>query len=252
MTRVNRVKSKKLGQCFLNSHEILRKEASAADVAGKSVIEIGAGDGRLTQKILEAKAGKIIAVEKDKNLAKTLRERFFGENKVEIVEGDFLEVELPTVDRIVGNIPYYISSPILFHLVGMQWGKALLMVQKEFADKMLAKPNEKNYGRLSVTAQLAFGIQYIQTVPRRFFTPRPRVDSAMILLRPTGLKLGMDEQDIIRFLFQHKNQTVRNALKHSKKFDVKQIEKLGEFAQRRARTLRKEECLEIADKLKNS
>ena len=237
------MKRKRLGQCFLGSHAILRKEASVADVTGKSIIEIGAGDGRLTQKLLEKKPAKIIAVEKDAKYAQLLRNRFANEPRVEIVEGDFLEMEFPPVDRIIGNIPYYITSPIVFRLKEMQWERAVLMVQKEFADKMLAKPNEKNYGRLSVTAQLAFGITYVQTVPKRFFSPQPKVDSAMIVLKPTQKKLQPHEESIIRLLFQHKNQTVRNALKHG---GVKADEKLEDWSQRRVRTLTPAECLQLA------
>lgn len=236
------IRHKKLGQCFLNSSAILYKEASIAAVKGKIVLEIGAGDGRLTQELLDQGAAKIIAVEKDREYAEMLRKRFVQEPRIEIAEGDFLKLEFPKVDVVIGNIPYYISSPILFKLPEMKWMHAVLMLQKEFAEKMLAKPNEKNYGRLSVTAQLNFSIQYIQTVPKRFFSPRPKVDSAIVLLKPMGKKPTQHQQNIIRILFQHKNQTVKNALKHGK-ISVTGLEK---WLKRRVRTLSPEECLEIA------
>ena len=114
------------------------------------------------------------------------------------------------------------------------------MVQKEFAAKMVAKPNDKNYGRLTVTSQIFFNVEYFRTIPKNFFSPIPKVDSALIKLQPTGVKLSEFEEDIIRKLFQHKNKTVRNALKD---YEIED--------NRRVRTLTKEECLEIARKLAN-
>ncbi len=234
---------KRLGQHFMKDRNILRKEVALAKVKDKRVLEIGAGDGRFTEEIVKAKPKVVYAFEKDSELAGLLRKRFENEKHVIVVEGDFLEAELPEFDVVLGNIPYYISSSIVFRLAGFSYERAVLMVQKEFAEKMVAKPNEKNYGRLSVTSQLAFDVEFVQKVPRHLFSPPPKVDSALIVLKPTGKKLSNHEEDIIRALFQHKNKTVRNALLHSGKFE--EIE-LGRFADRRVRTLTKEECLEIA------
>jgi 16S rRNA (adenine1518-N6/adenine1519-N6)-dimethyltransferase len=123
-----------------------------------------------------------------------------------------------------------------------------LIVQKEFAKRMVAKPGDKNYGRLSVTGQLAFDIWFAQVVPRHLFRPVPKVDSAMIVLKPTGRRLSQFEENVIRSLFTHKNKTVRNALLDSKMFEKKELgeEKLGKFGKRKVRTLNKEEVLEIA------
>jgi len=234
---------KALGQNFLKDENILRKEVEIAEVAGKIVLEIGSGDGRLTEKILEANPKRIIAVEKDSSLVPVLRKKFFmcvNFGKIDLTEGDFLELQPAKVDVIIGNIPYYISSDIIFRLKDYEFEQAVLIVQKEFAEKMVAKPNDSNYGRLSVTSQLAFDVKLVLKVPRHLFYPAPKVDSAMILLKPTATRLTKKQEDVIRALFQHKNQTVRNALKHS---GIKAPEK---FAQRRTRTITKEECLEIA------
>jgi 16S rRNA (adenine1518-N6/adenine1519-N6)-dimethyltransferase len=236
-------RKKSLGQCFLEDRNILRLEARLADVKGKRVLEIGAGDGRLTKALIENNPKKIYAVEKDPRFASMLKM-----DNVEVIEGDFLEIELPDVDVVIGNIPYYISSDIIFSLKRIKFEKAVLMVQKEFAQKMVAKPGEKNYGRLSVTSQIHFQVSLERTVPARLFRPVPKVDSAIITLRPTGASLDEFEENIIRYLFQHKNKTVRNALLDSKKFEKPE---LGEFSQRRVKTLTKEECLEIARILKN-
>ncbi len=236
---------KRLGQHFLKDRNILRKEVRLADVKGKRVIEIGAGDGRLTEEIVRAGPIVVYAFEKDRELAVKLGERFKGEKRVVVVVGDFLGVEIPEFDVALGNIPYYISSDIIFRLAGYEFEKAVLIVQKEFAEKMVAKPNRKNYGRLSVTSQLAFDVSVKHKVPKHLFSPAPKVDSAMVLLKPTGRKLTEKQEDVIRALFQHRNKTVKKAISHSK-FEKKD---LGEFEKRRVRTLTKEECLEIAELL---
>ncbi len=239
---------KSLGQCFLQDRNILALEAKLAGPQGKTVLEIGPGDGRLTEAVLALKPKKVIAVEKDSRFASLLRERFAG--KAEIIEGDFLEAELPSCDIIIGNIPYYISSDIVFTIAPLKFERAVLMVQKEFAQKMVAKPGEKNYGRLSVTAQLAFDIKLERIVPRHLFRPVPKVDSAIIVLTPTGVELDRFQEDVIRSLFSHRNKLVRGALLDSK-FEPEELEKLGAFKGRRVRTLTKEECLEIARLLKS-
>jgi 16S rRNA (adenine1518-N6/adenine1519-N6)-dimethyltransferase len=239
---------KKLGQNFLHDDNILRQEVAFAGVEGRDVLEIGAGDGRLTEKILEARPKSILAVEKDGRFAEILREKFAVSNCVEIVEGDFLEMDFSKkrFDIIIGNIPYYISSDIIFALPKIEFSRAYLIVQKEFAQKMVAKPNDSNYGRLSVTSQLNFSVKYLRTVPKSVFTPQPKVDSALIELTKGKTPPNEFTQDVIRFLFQHRNKSVRNALIDSKKFTNANILKLGEYAKRRVRTLSKEECLEIS------
>lgn len=241
---------KSLGQNFLKDRNILRKEVELADVKGKKVIEIGAGDGRLTEEIVRANPGVVYAFEKDSGLVGMLRKKFSDEKKVVVIEGDFLKQKVPGFEVALGNIPYYISSYIIFRLAEFIFERAVLIVQKEFAEKMVAKVNEKNYGRLSVTSQLAFDVKLVQKVPRHLFQPKPKVDSAIILLKPRGKKISEYEEEIIRLLFQHKNKTVRNSLLDSKRFSKKEIEKLGKICERKVRTLAKEDCLEIAGKLR--
>jgi 16S rRNA (adenine1518-N6/adenine1519-N6)-dimethyltransferase len=236
---------KSLGQNFLIDQNILRKEARLANPKGKTVLEIGPGDGRLSEKVLELEPARLFAVEKDPRMAELLSEKFHGRN-VTLVEGDFLELELPEVDVVVGNIPYYITSQIVFRLATQKFERAVLIVQKEFAQKMAAGTKDRNYGRLSVTAQLAFDVELVQLVPRHLFRPIPKVDSALIILRPTGRRLTQKEENVIRYLFTHKNKTVRNALLDSKAFEKEELTTLGKFEKRKVRTLTKEEVLEIA------
>jgi 16S rRNA (adenine1518-N6/adenine1519-N6)-dimethyltransferase len=186
-------------------------------------------------------------------MVEELSEKFKGRN-LTLIEADALEFVWPEVDLIAGNIPYYITSPIIFKIAKQKFERAVLIVQKEFAKRMVAKPGSKgdsNYGRLSVTAQLAFDVEYVQLVPRHLFKPAPKVDSAMILLKPTGKTLTQFEENVIRSLFTHKNKTVRNALLDSKMFGKDEVgeDNLGKFVKRKVRTLTKEEVLEIAGSL---
>ncbi len=242
---------KSLGQHFLEDRNILAQEAGLADPEGKTVLEIGPGDGRLTDAILAKKPKRLIAIEKDSRFAAMLREKYRQRPEIEIIEADFLEYVAPQFDIAIGNIPYYISSDIVFRLASMHFEQAVLMVQKEFAAKMAAKPGERNYGRLSVTSQLAFDIKYERTVLRHLFRPVPEVDSAIIVLRPTGIRINQFQENVIRWLFSHKNKTVRNALLDSKMLTDEEIARIGEYARRRARTLSKEECMDIARLLEN-
>lgn len=248
---MKQTRSKKLGQCFLEDRNILQKQAKLADITGKRVLEIGGGDGRLTQELLNQKPEKLFVVEKDEKFVGVLKERFRTDKRVAVINGDFLKIKMPKVDVIIGNIPYYISSDIIFRLKDLEFIHAIIMVQKEFGEKMVAKPTEKNYGRLSVTSQLYFDVKVIQKVPKHVFKPKPKVDSVIIMLKPKGARLSRFQEDIIRYLFQHRNKTVRNALLDCKKFRKENIEKLGEMRKRRVRTLTKQECLAIADKIKH-
>ncbi|NYZ60706.1 ribosomal RNA small subunit methyltransferase A [Candidatus Micrarchaeota archaeon] len=234
-------KSKRLGQHFLNAPQILEFEAEAAGVEGKTVIEIGGGDGRLTEKILAKNPKKLIVVEKDRRWAGFLKEKF-GE-KVEIANEDFLENE-QKAEIFIGNIPYYISSPILFSIAKKDFERALLMVQEEFAERMVAKPRTKEYGRLSVTSQLLFRIKLLKKVKRGAFSPPPEVDSAIVLLEKKSSQIDPWVEKIILALFQHKNQLVSKALKHSG-----MAPKAG-LPKRRAREMSPEEVVELAESIR--
>jgi 16S rRNA (adenine1518-N6/adenine1519-N6)-dimethyltransferase len=240
---------KSLGQHFLKDKNILAKEARLLAVRGKAVLEIGPGDGRLTEQLLLAGAKKVIAVEKDTRLVGALKERFAG-CPVEILNADFLEINPQefNIEKIAGNIPYYISSQIVFRLKEFDFEDAVIMVQDEFAKKMVAAPKSPGYGRLSVTSQLSYELKYAQKVPRHLFMPPPRVDSAIILLKKSPNRMGTREEDIIRALFSHKNKTVRNALLDAG-FHKESLDKLGNLLVLRPRELELPLILEICRKL---
>ena len=246
----------KLGQNFLADESVLEFEAQSAQVAGKSVLEIGAGDGRLTSKLLSAGAGHIVAVELDPKLAKALRMKFH--TRVKVVEGDFLEFgESVRFNSIVGNIPYYITSPILFKLARMEFDLAVLCVQKEVAQRLMAAPASSNYGRLSVSAQLCFDIETLALVEKSAFQPVPKVDSCIISLRKTGFALDESAERIIGALFSHRKKSVRNAVIDARSTlfgssDKKKADAVAQtlkYSDRKVFTLTSQEVLEVARQL---
>ncbi|MFA4983122.1 MAG: 16S rRNA (adenine(1518)-N(6)/adenine(1519)-N(6))-dimethyltransferase RsmA [Candidatus Micrarchaeia archaeon] len=246
----------KLGQNFLTDESVLDFEAESADVSGKSVLEIGAGDGRLTRRLLRHKAGHITAVEVDPKLAKLLRMAFHY--RVSVLEADILSFdESRRFNCIVGNIPYYITSPILLKLSRMDFGKAVLCVQKEVAERMVAPAGSRNYGRLSVFCQLAFAIEPLAIVPREAFTPKPKVDSAVISISKTGLSLSSGEDSAIGAIFSHKKKSLRNAVVDSRKALFGGLDKQAalsiaqslKYSERKVFTLTPAEALEAAREL---
>ena len=234
--------NKSLGQHFLNSQGILDFEATLANPKGKTVLEIGPGDGRLTEKLLEKEPSSLTVIEKDSRWAEHLRTNF--KDKITIIEGDFLEQSPPSAEVIVGNLPYYISSPIIFSLAKLDFKYAVLMLQLEFAKRMVAKPKTREYGRLSVTSQLLFDVKLIKRVKKGSFTPPPKVDSAIILLKRKDFQMDKNLEEFIRIIFQHKNQMIRNALHHGG------IETESELPKKRARELSKEEITELSHRVK--
>jgi len=245
----------KLGQNFLVDENVLAYEAECADVKGNSVLEIGAGDGRLTAKLLSAGAGHITAVEFDPKLAKSLRIRFSTAKRVRVLEGDFLEFdESARFGRVVGNIPYYITSPILLKLARMDFGKAVICMQKEVAGRMMAEPGSREYGRLSVFSQLTFRSEMLALVERTAFDPVPKVDSCILSLEKTGFVMEGEEEKAVGALFSHKKKSVKNAVVDARQglFGSGDKHAAGAFAQtlkysgRKVFTLAPSEALEVA------
>lgn len=235
---------KSLGQSFLKNKGILEREANLAKIKNKTVLEIGSGDGRLSEVLLRRGPKKLFLVELDKELISVLEEKFGKNKKVEIIAGDFLKLKPFKVDVIFGNIPYYISSKIVFKLLDWDFEAAVLMVQKEFGEKMVAGPGGSNYGRLSVTSQVCFELKKGFVVSKENFFPKPKVDSIVMVLKKKR-KLTDWEEEIIRELFSHKNKTAENALK---KIHARIPENLRK---KRPRHMTVEEVLSIAQNSTN-
>lgn len=228
----------KLGQHFLNdTAAAIRVVEALGDLLHSTVLEIGPGGGALTT-LLARRARRVIAVEKDRVLAAQLRMHFSLAPNVEIIEGDILAIDLdslfgpkpgstrPGMDvapqqvRVVGNLPYFITSDILLRLFEYRryFEILVLMVQKEVAERLAAKPGTKEYGMLSATAQLYSKVEKLFTLPPGAFSPPPKVHSAVVrLASSTRLeKLHVDEKGFIDFLklsFAQKRKTLWNNLK---------------------------------------
>ena len=222
---------KSLGQNFLSDEGILRRISDAAKIeSGDIVLEIGPGLGALTKHLLSKDLAKLIAYEVD-DRAIDLLQKEFPDRRFELRHEDILQADLTTISkekiRIVGNIPYYITSPIIFKLIDDRQciKDALLLVQLEVAERLTAKPRTKAYGIPTVLTNFFGEVTYLFKVKAGSFRPVPKVDSAVIhinfergyfqrnnLLIPDGLDMK-DFQRFIRQVFAMRRKTLRNNLK---------------------------------------
>jgi 16S rRNA (adenine1518-N6/adenine1519-N6)-dimethyltransferase len=243
----NKRKIKELGQHFLVNEEILELEAKIADIEGKKVIEIGAGDGRLTQKLLEKKPKEIIAIEIDKKLCEILKKKFSKNKKVKILEKDFLKVNIKKIDRIVGNIPYSQTSKIILKLSKIEFEKAIIMLQKEVGLRMLAKPASSEYGRLSVFCQAYFDIKPVYIVNKENFSPIPKVDSIILKITKKNIKIPENFEKITAAIFSHRLEKLKNAIFHSRKIFGKSKEEIKKIIKKLKNKDKKVFMLELSE-----
>jgi len=220
---------KSLGQNFLVDPRVQERIVAAAEIkATDVVVEIGAGLGALTARIADA-AKQVIAIDRDNHLVDVLRAELGDRPNLEIVLGDALEFDLREAARragqplvVVGNLPYVITSPVLFATIegaagGQVVDRAIFMVQKEFAQRMLAPPGSRTYGRLSVMVQQAAGAEILFHVGAGAFLPPPAVTSTVFRLRPRPQPLAavLDPQlfaRVVREAFGARRKMLRRAL----------------------------------------
>ncbi|HEY7860447.1 MAG TPA: 16S rRNA (adenine(1518)-N(6)/adenine(1519)-N(6))-dimethyltransferase RsmA [Gemmatimonadaceae bacterium] len=192
---------KSLGQHFLTDPRILARIADAVALApDETVVEIGPGRGSLTDALL-ARAARVVAVEVDRKLAELLREKYASELRITIVEADVLEVNLGELAggpyALAGNVPYYITTPILFQaLRPPRASRSVFLVQREVAARMAAPPGADDYGALSVNIQALADVELLFRIPSGAFNPPPRVDSAVVRVTPRAAPVvapGMEE-----------------------------------------------------------
>jgi 16S rRNA (adenine1518-N6/adenine1519-N6)-dimethyltransferase len=211
---------KRLGQHFLTDRHYLDRIVDAiAPAAGEAMVEIGPGPGALTER-LAAVVRPLHVVEIDRDLAATLRERF-ADGSVVVHEGDALDFDfasLPAGLRVVGNLPYNVSTPLLFHVAksAARLRDGVFMLQKEVVDRMVARPDTPDYGRLSVMLQYRFAMASCLRVPPGAFTPPPKVDSAVVRMVPLGegRPVAKDEglfERLVLAAFTQRRKTLRNA-----------------------------------------
>jgi 16S rRNA (adenine1518-N6/adenine1519-N6)-dimethyltransferase len=216
---------KRFGQHFLHDSRIIERIIRAlTPQPDEAIVEIGPGQGALTFPLL-ARVGRLIAIEIDRDLIPWLRERAGAFGRLEIVEADALTVDLTELAarrtlRLVGNLPYNISTPLLFHVLehAAVVRDMHFMLQKEVVDRMAAGPGSKVYGRLSVMLQARCEVEPLFDVPPGAFRPPPKVDSAVVRLVPlTREKIAVRAPDaldrVVRAAFAQRRKTLHNALK---------------------------------------
>lgn len=215
---MNHQAKKKFGQNFLRDKNLLLKIVNESKIEGKIVIEVGPGQGALTS-FLASKAERVIAYEIDETLRPILDQLSNQHQNLEIIYQDFLEIDLSPYNddlHVVANVPYYITTPILFKLLSTKQIKtASLMIQKEVCDRLLAKPNQKQYNALSIILQYFTKASKMIDVKRHMFFPVPNVDSTVIRIeKKDDLPLNETHEKVFLKLvkegFRQKRKTLVN------------------------------------------
>jgi 16S rRNA (adenine1518-N6/adenine1519-N6)-dimethyltransferase len=236
-----RIRAKKsLGQNFLGDPNIQQKIVAAVEPQPADVVvEVGPGLGALTAHLV-GQVARLIAIELDDRLAERLRSEYGGRADFQLVHRNVLEVDnedlnLPADYKVIGNIPYNITTPLLFHLLAFEPRPALLvmMVQKEVAIRIAAEPGSKDYGALSVGVQSVASVERLFTVSRGAFRPAPSVDSAIVRItpyRPAAITRA-EEHDLralTRTTFGQRRKQLQNILRHAPAYELtaEQVERI--------------------------
>lgn len=241
MKKYGIIANKKLGQNFLIDENVLDTIVNSSEISSEDlVIEIGPGLGTLTQKLLE-EAGKVICVELDERMITVLQDRFFMYNNLEIINEDILKIDLGKLIKenkknsdlkkvkIVANLPYYITTPIIMKLLEekLDIESITVMIQKEVADRLTAIPGNKNSGAITYTVYYYSQAEEILTVPNTSFIPEPEVESEVIKLnirKKPVIEIKDEEKffKIIKYAFMQRRKTLVNSLSNSNLFESKQ------------------------------
>lgn len=250
-SRTNPPVLKRFGQHFLVDQSALEAIASAVVAGpGDTIVEIGPGRGALTD-ILAERDNPLIAIEIDRALSEKLRERYASNSRVTIVERDVLETDVAALAAgpfvVVGNVPYYITTPILFHVLRPPFPRsAVFLVQREVAERIVAPPGSKTYGALSANVQAIARAEILRTVPPGAFKPPPKVESSIIRVTPRSDPLiNPDEVDsyrgFVQALFGMRRKQLGNALRSAANLSADQaavvLAELGIDAKARPETL---------------
>jgi 16S rRNA (adenine1518-N6/adenine1519-N6)-dimethyltransferase len=245
---------KRFGQHFLTDRHYVRRIVDAIGAKpGDSMAEIGPGTGILTRELV-ASLETLHAIEIDRDLAAGLA-REYPAGKLVVHEADALEFDFATLAaplRIVGNLPYNVSTPILFRVAELadRVADAVFMLQREVVERMVAAPDTEAYGRLSVMLQYRFAMSLLFRVPPGAFTPPPKVDSAVVLMKPLGAERPRARDEalygkIVAAAFSQRRKTLRNAVRAL--VDEEAFRAAGIDPQRRGETLSVREFIALAD-----
>jgi len=215
------IKAKKsLGQNFLIDRNILEKIISITSISDKTIFEVGPGTGNLTSFILKNNPKKIIVIEKDEYLAKSLGETF--KNQITIINDDILNIDENSLFNekvtVFGNLPYNISTEILSKWIigskdNLWFNNLILMFQKEVADRIIAKFNTSNYGRLSILSNWKLKVEKICDIKPESFSPKPKIDSSLLFFTPKEnyykIKDPKNLEKITRVFFNHRRKMLK-------------------------------------------
>lgn len=217
LKRYERRAKKHFGQNFLIDPSVVRNIAAHSGT-GSTVIEVGPGLGALTQQ-LSFNYDQVIAYEIDHHMVEILKESLEGIDNVEVILQDFLKADLSMYTEkvaVCANLPYYITTPLLFKLMELDVINMTLMVQKEIGDRLCAQPKTKDYSSLTIMMQYYYDIETVMHVSKESFNPRPNVESIIIQLTPREHSLPYDETkffEFVRSCFQFRRKTLNNNLK---------------------------------------
>lgn len=260
--------SKSLGQNFLIDGNVVRKIVREAEITKDDyVLEIGPGMGTLTEE-LAINAKKVVAVELDRKLIPILDETLAGYDNVEIVYGDILEVDVrKLIDeklgggpvKVVANLPYYVTTPIIGKLLedNLNFQSISVMVQKEVADRMAANPGSKSYGSLSVFVHFYTNPKVVVKVPKTVFMPQPKIDSSVIKLELKNELPDIDREQffkVVKAAFSKRRKTIINALS-TYGFDLdkeefkKALDNVGIKLEERAENISVEDFIKLSKEL---
>ncbi len=244
---------KRFGQNFLTDQNVLSEIIRViAPAAGDTMVEIGPGQGAMTALLL-AHLSRLQVVELDRDLVAMLQKKF-SPDKLIIHSGDALQFDFGALQpaqgklRIVGNLPYNISSPLLFHLTqyAQQVEDQHFMLQKEVVQRMVAPPGGKDYGRLSVMLQWRYKMEMLFIVPPTAFDPPPKVDSAIVRMRPIASPLACEQarlEQVVTQAFSQRRKVIRNSL--SSLFTEQQLIAAGIDPQARPETISLEQYVAL-------
>ena len=249
---------KSLGQNFLRDEIIIHKIVDAFELtSGDTVIEIGPGQGALTRELLE-RAGRVVAIEFDRDMIAVLRERFGRSNNFVLVDADILDLDLASLasdntTKLVGNLPYNISTPILQKLIECRamFTYLVLMFQREVVERITAPPGGRERGFLSVLVENAFNAERLFDVPPTAFSPVPKVWSSVVRLTPHASRVPDDSllRDIVSISFAQKRKTLLNNLKLKFKDADAVLKHCQIEGRRRAETLTLDEWIRLTGAL---
>ena len=238
--------SKSNGQNFLTDGRVADRHIGYADICpGDRVLEVGPGLGILTQRLVEI-ADDLTCIELDDVLAEYIG-KTYGD-RLKLIHGDAVKIPFPPFDRFVSNLPYSVSTPIIFKLLEYPFKKAVVMVQKEFAERMVADVGSPDYSRLTVNLFYKAECQILENVPRSRFNPQPKVDSCLVSIVPRPAPFTVKDEgtffDVTRVCFDHRRKKIGTSLKSARMIDSSED---IPYADARIESLRPVEIGEIAD-----